>query len=97
MNKNSRKTEKRSGCCGAAPLLGHMVEYGKGILHMDESDAFAFRFLVNDLTENEIINHLQGLLETARQWYPNQHVVGEICFGPRLANTSPPVDEKRQS
>jgi hypothetical protein len=94
-NNDGSRQEQR--LLGAAPLLGHMVEYGKGILHMDESDAFAFRFLVNDLTENEIINHLQGLLETARQWYPNQHVVGEICFGPRLANTSPPVDEKHQS
>jgi hypothetical protein len=26
MTKNRSQNQKRSGCCGAAPLLGHMVE-----------------------------------------------------------------------
>jgi len=68
----------------------------KGILHYDKTDAFSWRTTADKLHKIDLNHQIQTLLETARQWYPNQSVVVEVCVAPQLANTSLPVDEPHQ-
>jgi hypothetical protein len=67
MKKNRSKIEKRSGCCGAAPLLGHMVELTlKDIIllsdNLDEGKSVTFQktFKISDEQYQYMIENWTG-------------------------------------